>query len=394
MFESAPEPQRKEKLHADDARFREWVQINQSFETRYLWGLREATLLHNLDHESELTDVKEVWSKSVLSQSKFELAKLAIHADNPFAALGFDELLTEAITEDDNVHQELEKIFPDAIVDWDGQPVAFSGPVAENIERLPDNLYRRILEIHVAAYEVKNQELQEQLPAMQEKFLGLLQPYINKNNLPLTPEFLQRRLAEVPVRAGDIIGYSISSGLLGDFDAQNDVVVIPLEEITIVTPNMKTRAERQFYTYTHEMLHALSGRTIYGNIREADNSLLSSRVQRLGLLAEGRFRWLNEAMTERINLDLLNEKEGSYPQERALLDLLIQQGISYSHLQRAYFEQHVPKKETSSLVSWREMMKDFNQTFKPGFLVKLDKYIHHNGLDKTIAQMREGWEKI
>lgn len=401
MAENIPQSihksQRKERLNADDTRFRELVERTRSSQTRYVWGLHETRVLKTLEENiaaNRIPNPPELQDsiKHFLEDSKYRLAEFAKDKNNPFASLGIDIMLGEAI-DDEVVYGELRKIFPDAVVEWNGKRIASALPIIERVEDLPNNLYRRILELHAVKHEQKDQGFQEEIPAMQERFVRL----IKKSGLPISYEDAQKRIAQVRVIVGDSIGYSVSSEILGEFDPEHDLAVISLEEISILADapeEMKSQDERRFQTYTHEMLHALSSRSVLGDVQEDDGALESVRVQRLGLSMEGRFRWLNEAMTERMTLELLGESDGSYPKERSLLSVLLEQGLSYACLREAYFERHEPPTSGLGLKHWREMMNSFNQTFKQGFLVKLDNYVRDMGLDKAIKQVGSNWRKI
>lgn len=110
---------------------------------------------------------------------------------------------------------------------------------------------------------------------------------------------------------------------------------------------------------------------------------------------ESQFRWLNEAVTETITRDIceIPESQCTYKKERELFNLLCKQGknpISPDIFYRAYFENYNPERKEdygTGVPSWKTMQDILTKSYAPGFLMKLERYIESNDLEKTIEAM-------
>lgn len=137
----------------------------------------------------------------------------------------------------------------------------------------------------------------------------------------------------------------------------------------------------------HELLHIITSNRKQISIKGDDNITRLS-IQSTGLVFEGnkqRFNWLNEALTEVINLDINNNNQiDSYYHEIRLYELLIKKTLdpkSWKDLMLTYFF-NIRKDDVKGLDEWKENRKRLDESFGPdgkNFLVKLDNWIEENG---------------
>jgi hypothetical protein len=172
---------------------------------------------------------------------------------------------------------------------------------------------------------------------------------------------------------------------------------------------------------THELLHAVSGNLVikselvdYSDDETSDDESYNKtfsdvEVMRVGLAGpffSGRrvFAWLNEAVTESINIEINNheEKLKTYKEERTLFDLLCMKGskpIDKRVVYGVYFEDYDLKsleEKGTGVPKWKEFWQEINEAYCSGFLRKLDSYIKQFGIKEAVLSMQsdEGIEKI
>lgn len=144
---------------------------------------------------------------------------------------------------------------------------------------------------------------------------------------------------------------------------------------------------RAKYAFFHELLHIISSNR-KRQTKDIGDGIKRTSIQNTGLVFEGnkqRFNWLNEALTEVINLDINNnENIDSYLNEIRLYELLIKKTLdpeSWRDLMLTYFF-NVRKDGVKGLDEWKENRKRIDESFGPdgkNFLVKLDNWIEENG---------------
>lgn len=157
------------------------------------------------------------------------------------------------------------------------------------------------------------------------------------------------------------------------------------------------------HVFTHEALHALSGRTII--VRRFDGDPYGAvEHQRVGLRIYEfgkfeNFRWLNEAITEELTLGLLEKEESKiYFAERYLMKLLGTNGsavIPFELFVNAYFEDYDPSKPPGERIpEWKKLYGAINEAYAPGFLTRLDAFVKANGIVAAFETMAKDWHVI
>ncbi len=234
----------------------------------------------------------------------------------------------------------------------------------------------------------------------------LIEKAVDSGKLPISRERVERVLGSLKV--------ILTSGIdhVPGYNSKFEPGLYVGSERTIVFP-LQTPHDALHVT-THENLHALSGHTVVYSKNKASGEMFG-HVEKVGLSfsilrphatigdptdlvfsAVHRFAWLNEAMTERLALEVDNAEDRKvYESERDLLLLLQTAGRSYipdQFFREAYFEDHTegPQK----LAKWKTMNHAINDAFCPGFLTMLDVFISRHGQYEAISLIREGWRKL
>lgn len=253
----------------------------------------------------------------------------------------------------------------------------------------------------------QQRELTESFKSYLPEYHRELQEFIRSRGLDVDQDVINHRLSAVQALTADPLVTRMEDAA-GSFNAQTGTIFISLS----------TPKEKQPHTSGHELTHLISGRTITSvdhtvELRSGPARVTDIEHQRIGLRIGGRFRWLNEATTEKIILAVEDQKlkrEGSldqgdtskdsgvYRNERELLDLLLTSGEETIpeklHLE-AYFENFDPKAEPHNKIpKWNQFTEAVNQAYQPGFLVALDKYVSKKGVTEAVNQMKEDWKKI
>jgi len=197
----------------------------------------------------------------------------------------------------------------------------------------------------------------------------------------------------------------------GDYDKDSHVARVEISPFSRVP----------FGTLQHEHLHAISGRKnvleLFSRGLSSDNQVyITRRLPRLGASFDRsrshpeRFRWLNEAITEDINVDIKKnvlkegeyfEFEDSYDRERELFKLILaggKQAIPAQLFYQAYFESDTDN--PADLKRRQELYQAISEAYgSPRFLVELDDMIKKIGIKKASeifksagqAGVREWW---
>lgn len=145
---------------------------------------------------------------------------------------------------------------------------------------------------------------------------------------------------------------------------------------------------------------------------EGNKRKVSAQAMRMGLVfgnacvANERFSWLNEAVTETIAANIRNStsaldldvpgvaREG----ERKMFKALVRQGkegIPFQLFVDAYYEDYDPNKPQGERIpAWKKLNAAIGTAYAPGFLTKLDKYIDKHSPKEALDLLYNDWQKI
>lgn len=270
-----------------------------------------------------------------------------------------------------------------------------------NPDQIGDKDYIRILKHHRDRFIKKVNIFEEKKPHYMRTFFNRL------HDASFIPDYVGQ-LAEVRLRNTSI---TLVDALNAKLDEKFGSFSINQNKLVIAE---QVPEELEEHVFTHEALHAISGRTILeksyflSDQENEENEIYSHgdiMHQRVGLkmFDEERFfnsfHWLNEAVTEQLTLDLLNKNDSwAYKRERELLTLLRENGAATIPLDlfvKAYFENFDPSKPPGERIpEWKKLYRSINEAYAPGFLTKLDAFIKGNGLKETIELLKVNWQAI
>lgn len=381
-----------QRIAPDNPKFLEIVKEQQPAEDRYLFGLHELKTIEFFEvfmQESPQDKVQLEAGREIidgiLRSSLNTLQETALDLQNPFSDIGLETMLYEA-TEDEEMKKELLALFPDSIVNIDDDPkqtMIVGSEVAGKLQLMPLNLYRRILEMHIAKHEEKQKNLEKNLPKMKEKFMSRLNKEVAGYGLKISQKRIKDKIDTVKVYAGDFLLYSELTNANGDYNAEKNTVVLPSGDVGFSTESSKY-AEYLEEVYTHEMLHALSGLQLLGE--DQDGQIVKARIQRMGLLTEGRLRWLNEAVTENLSLKMIGKKNSPiYRTEREILQVIIERGVPEKMFLEAYFEESLPlSSKPAEENALKKLIKKINEKCGDRFLQDLDSAVDRQGVETAL----------
>lgn len=253
--------------------------------------------------------------------------------------------------------------------------------LAYEIDNIPDDVFQYILTNHVGRFRETLGEFQTAIPFFQDSFQRRFAQKIIARGF-IDNETVQRRMAGTIVVLGDALRDDLTADRGGYFDSETDTVMIAQQDFENLGEHL----------YTHEMLHALSGRTLVLRT-DAPLAYMEFEAQRIGFrfqnVKQGRFRWLNEAITEELAIGLTGDKEDRiYKQERNLYKLLRTKGkmvIPEELFLAAYFENYDPSLPPGERIpQWKKLYSAINEAYEPGFLVRLDKMIQKGGIETAL----------
>ncbi|HEY4480104.1 MAG TPA: hypothetical protein VJB58_01370 [Candidatus Paceibacterota bacterium] len=218
-----------------------------------------------------------------------------------------------------------------------------------------DKVFEEMVRVYVKLWEKRQEQFHERIPQILATFRDNALQAIKEGKLPITEELLEERMGDTRVYLADDL--QIKQCTSGDYDVGEGAIRVAYRE----------NIEAQEKTVFHEMIHALSGRTIL--IEEKgyfpDEMLEHQRVgfrfnvyDKNGDWAGKRFRWLNEAVTEEIAVELskANPEHQSYHAEREKLKELYDSGLSKKLVYEAYFENYDPDSK-DKIPKWKGLIK-------------------------------------
>ena len=273
--------------------------------------------------------------------------------------------------------------------------------------------------------QVKEQWLEKIQREYLPRFKISIAEMIKDGTLPLDEKVIDERLRTLSFMVLDnFIATLQDRG--GDYTASSNSIRLSVESLRF-----------GYAVFVHEMLHALSGQTDeVEKLPETAREFLEEddgdfRVPRVGLrffqrkndgenevYSPVRLRWLNEAVTEKLTVDVVTHSEAGlqeakeqqkrirsafsiitkmvlsdedidifvYPLERLLLEKLVNLGLPEEIVLQAYFENYRDQAQGHTTPKLQALFQETNRLFGKGFLVKLDMFIRKNGIKKTLEE--------
>jgi hypothetical protein len=259
---------------------------------------------------------------------------------------------------------------------WSEFKTQAMGVVIDFLDRAEPKVYQEFVENHVGRTSGHLEAIQPQIEHMEERFLHTMESAIETGLIPLTMHEIRSRLEDTRVLAVDtwlMQRYHRS----GEYETTSDELRIEAHP--------ESNLEDIWPTYVHEKLHALAGVTArkrteghlpsedsFGDDLRLRTGVRIPKPHHVDLPRTGRFRWLDEAITERLTGSLINEDEtGVYEPEQAILAIL-EERVPLGEFSKAYFEDFT---EAEGTPAWGELQRQLNDRFEPRILLTLDKII-------------------
>lgn len=381
-----------EKLAPDDPVFLEIVERQKAKTDRHVFGLYEFAQIkgaQGLKQKGYSDSVVENFIKNTLNRSIERLQNLSSDSKNPFAVVGFDVLIQKAM-KDENIASELIEFSPGSFQRIDREPggaVLINDGLLENLHTIPLDLYRRILEGHVAEFEKKQKELEQKLPDMEKLFTERLFKELAERGIKISKKQIERKIKNTKVFVGDFLFYSDINDTEGDYNPDSATAVLPSGDVGFVKKSDAGFEEYYQEVYTHEILHASSGSQVLAKKMEGD--VVDAKAFRSGLYTGKRLKWLDEAFTERLALKLVGKNDShAYKEERDILQIIIDKGVPEDLFFQAYFEDYSPTEKSPDGPAIRKLIKTINEKCGPGFLQDFDAIINESNVGVALNELR------
>jgi|GEM_PF-1787163 len=262
----------------------------------------------------------------------------------------------------------------------------------ELLKKMPDDFLLETLKAYNRELERIKVETMERVAELSQEFLPDFQNFTEKHDLKVNWFEIKKRFNTVSYDLFDQyyrekIKALHGSSPVGDYDP--DVHQVRVE----VSPFSRVQPEH----LQHELVHAVSGRTNQMNLLYLGKSdyVVTRSLPRLGARRGHRFTWLNEAITEDINIDIQKDKSPdgkhdswyeSYDRERELFALVLKNGqkpLAPRLFYQAYFESDTGRDE--DLVARKELYEAISEAYgSPRFLAELDDLVRQEGVKKAV----------
>ncbi|MES3005448.1 MAG: hypothetical protein V4664_00715 [Patescibacteria group bacterium] len=244
--------------------------------------------------------------------------------------------------------------------------------------------FLKILRVHALNFTASAHNFEKQVPRIEKEFLLDLKKLIDDPDHPLTSDILSeatihQRVSAVKVIMGDPLAMATHGVAVGIYNPDNEMIFVAYERPINMSKGKDVHFEK---TYRHEMIHALSGRSIV-----IDNQYHMPH-ERLGVEENetGFNKWLNEAITEQLTQDLKGKRhnyiQGSYQHERELYKQLLQR-IPEELFLKAYFENTETDSDESS-PHGQALSEAINKEFGDRFMENLNISVWEKGPEDTL----------
>ncbi|MBN8549712.1 MAG: hypothetical protein J0M12_10385 [Deltaproteobacteria bacterium] len=273
---------------------------------------------------------------------------------------------------------------------------------------------RRRLTTKFLAAELPPKLIQEAIASYAER-IEHSRKHLLQNSAEWGRQFVERvesavsagRLPESALRAKEIVAglqFRVVDGLFWGTPGFRNAANFSQASAVVALHALNPSREDTRRAFNHELVHAISGRTEQFLVE--DGEIFGRSGSRLGLAFSGlpldagrsrgeRFQWLNEAITESVNLELLGLTDSaSYRTERAILKKL-EETVPRAAFLQAYFENmEVGSAGPQPLPGWKELSAQLTSAYGTAFLVALDKCVDLQGPQLALRYLTQGPEAV
>lgn len=265
------------------------------------------------------------------------------------------------------------------------------------IDELPTDLFIEILEARKKRFEDQSAAFAEDLPGMKERFRQRIQEKVSSGLITLPMERVDTMLA--------LNSFALEDDLRVEMEDKGGMYDSGFHAVGV---SSGLSVERREWVFTHECLHALSGRTVLARSVDYDapeeKQLYDVEIQRLGTRFGGsgkeldttvKFKWLNEAITQWLTEQLGDPEKRVYVDEKNMLHRLCAK-VPRAMFIEAYFEDYDPD-NPQPIPKWKALWNRVNQAFGQDHLLVLDeKYKAHQKqkADEKRRKIEAGLEEV
>lgn len=265
--------------------------------------------------------------------------------------------------------------------------------VESKIARIDDDTLLLMSKAYRDFIEARQKEFRERVETLRMKAVGLIQEFLKEKYFFEIPEGKMSFLQSIPIFLADPVVSQFGEEY-GAFSPREEWIRVRLD----------LSADTFFSVLVHELLHALAGKIILRYTSENSNEDSGFLTDEYVNIKTGisvvrhdplstRLVWLDEAITERLSLHIVESRNGSYIHDRKILDFLLTR-VDEKYFVEAYLEEYdenLPSPER--LDKMRTLIQKINEAFGPFFLQRLEKYIQKHGVAKTAQLFKtENWE--
>lgn len=291
--------------------------------------------------------------------------------------------------------------------------LAVESETQEILKTLPDDFLLETLKVYNQEIGRIRMETLENIEQLRQDFMPNFASFVKRHKLTVDWPEIKHKFDTVSYDLFD--QYSCrnkNKNKVGDYDKYSHVARVEMSPFSRV----------EFGDLQHENIHAISGRknvmSLISRGSFDDEIYTAHELPRLGVSFDRssrhpeRFNWLNEAITEHINIDIKKEvipkdryskANDAYYHERKLFELILTKGkesIPVRLFYQAYFE--FDTENSADLKRRQELYEKISKAYdSPRFLVELDDMIKKIGLKPAIeifestgrAGVKKWWEE-
>lgn len=296
------------------------------------------------------------------------------------------------------------EVFDIDLTDPNNEPVARETMnVVFHEIKLKNFRYLRLVQKFVKAYReyysYKYEQASSYVEEAREHFFELMRRTSDFKDLNLDMEKIKTIVNNTAVSFIDGTYFGGFFGTSGGGHTANGEIYIGLDGIR--------SKEEFFYTYFHELIHAVSGDySKVVHLKETNNPF---GIQSTGVDFSGNFEntkrgfvWLNEGFTDTLAMLMSDQMtdghrsfDARYTPEIELINILSTKGKLnlFDSIHKIYFRHIANRKdeEVSAIDQWKDFNKMVDSVFGPRCLVKLDLFIEKNGINKA-KEVVERWK--
>lgn len=249
--------------------------------------------------------------------------------------------------------------------------------------KMPMDAMRHCIGIHREAHMRAVEGFERKLPQLRRQFMYNMHALMDDPRHPLqrdmiSDDMLRRRIDEVAIVAADplVLYRGQNQLIIGEYDHNRNRAAV------IYAPDTMYMSSKVFHTVSHELLHVLAGRTVRRHeatpyVVRMGMSMYDSTYRRW------RYRWLDEAITERLTLDMCGSTDsvygGAYLPERMLY-----QGLLFNIPEELFLRAQFEQTSVNGEVPQRErLIQSIDSAYHPGFLREVDDHIHAHGIESV-----------